>query len=263
MDLIINSRRLLNMAYTVANVPLAFRAVGLKMRFGSEMSKIKELEDTCKGQRCYVLGNGPSLKKVDFSLLADKNVIAVNMLYKYPQYWDIYPIFHCALDPAFYSAPYLTGLEDLLCKRPNIKLLVSTNAPERLRKKSNCYTVGFGYLPSNIAHPFNLAKPSAAFVNVISFAIELAIYLGFSEVVLLGCDFSQFTVRRECHVYDKDSESSERNAAVWQDLLGHYIALMQHESLQTYAKKKGCSVVNASEGSFLETYPLVDLKDWL
>lgn len=263
MDVIINSRRLLDFAYTAANLPLAFRALGLELRYGSDMSKIKKLKHLYSNERCYVLGNGPSLKNINLSLLADKNVIAVNMLYKYPAYQDIYPIFHCALDPVMYLESELAALKEIADKRPRTNLLVSTNAPKDLRERTNCYTVGFGYLPSSKIHPFNLGKPSAAFTNVISFAIELAIYLGFSEVVLLGCDFSQFTVRRESHIYDSDSRSIKRNAPVWEDLLGHYIALMQHESLQSYALKNGCRVVNASEGSFLETYPLVQLKDWL
>ena len=262
MDIISVSKSILDITYTLADLPLAFRAFPLRLRFGNQAGKIKQLRNKYKGQRCFVLGNGPSLGNMDFGLLRNKNLITVNMLYKYPAYKEIHPIFHCALDPGLYRGEYLDALKDILENRPETNMLVSTNAPVDLRERDNCFTTIFGYLPSRHIHPFNLAKPSAAFVNVVLFAIELAIYLGFKEVVLLGCDFSQFTVRKEIHLYDTE-EGKTRLPAVWQDLLGHTIAIMQHESLYDYARSEGVNVVNATEGSFLEVYPRVDINDWL
>lgn len=262
MDIIPASKRVLDIAYSMADIPLVFRSLSLRTKYGKDAKKITKLQNTYIGQRCFVLGSGPSLKSIDFSSLSGKKIITVNTLYKYPAFKDIYPIFHCALDPGFYRDEYLDSLHAILDNRPETSLLVSSNAPGELRSRTNCYTTIFGYLPSSVVHPFNLARPSAAFVNVVSFAIELALYLGFSEIVLLGCDFSQFTVRKEIHLYDTDSEQ-DRTAEVWQDLLGHTIAIMQHESLYSYAQKQGVKVVNATEGSFLDVYPHVNLSDWL
>lgn len=262
MDIIATSKSSLDALYTAFDIPLTFRAMSLSLRYGKEASKIKQRKGQYSGKRCFILGNGPSLKNVDFGRLHGKKLITVNMLYKYPAFYQLSPLFHCALDPGFYRDEYLDSLHAILDNRPETSLLVSSNAPGELRSRTNCYTAIFGYLPSSVVHPFNLARPSAAFVNVVSFAIELALYLGFSEIVLLGCDFSQFTVRKEIHLYDADSEQ-DRTAEVWQDLLGHTIAIMQHESLYSYAQKQGVKVVNATEGSFLDVYPHVNLNDWL
>lgn len=262
MDIIATSKSSLDALYTLFDIPLTFRAVFLSLKYGKEASKIKQRKGEYAGQRCFILGNGPSLKSVDFGRLQDKNLITVNMLYKYPAFDHLSPLFHCALDPGFYQGEYLDSLYSILDSRPGTSLLVSSNAPSELRSRDNCYTTIFGYLPSRVVHSFDLAKPSAAFVNVILFAIELALYLGFSEIVLLGCDFSQFTVRREIHLYDTD-KVEDRIPEVWQDLLGHTIAIMQHESLYSCAQKQGVKVVNATKDSFLDVYPHVNLSDWL
>ncbi len=190
MDIIATSKSSLDALYTVFDIPLTFRAVFLSLKYGKEASKIKQRKGEYAGQRCFILGNGPSLKSVDFGRLQDKNLITVNMLYKYPAFDHLSPLFHCALDPGFYQGEYLESLYSILDSRPGTSLLVSSNAPSELRSRDNCYTTIFGYLPSRAVHSFDLAKPSAAFVNVILFAIELALYLGFSEIVLLGCDLA-------------------------------------------------------------------------
>ena len=187
MDIIATSKSSLDALYTVFDIPLTFRAVFLSLKYGKEASKIKQRKGEYAGQRCFILGNGPSLKSVDFGRLQDKNLITVNMLYKYPAFDHLSPLFHCALDPGFYQGESLESLYSILDSRPGTSLLVSSNAPSELRSRDNCYTTIFGYLPSRAVHSFDLAKPSAAFVNVILFAIELALYpKSFFSVVTLA-----------------------------------------------------------------------------
>ena len=65
------------------------RQIRLKSYQKSEDAQyIRGLRDTHKGERCFVIGNGPSLTPADLDILAEKMVFcfAVNRIYKmYPK----------------------------------------------------------------------------------------------------------------------------------------------------------------------------------
>lgn len=262
MDIIKASEKLLNVAYSCANVPLAVRSLFMSARFGDEARKIRSFKDFYPGERCYVIGNGPSFNDIDVGKLFGKKTIAVNMLYRHSCYDVLNPMFHCAIDPAMYKGEVGRDFLEVIETHRKTNYLLTAKAPEEFRTQPNAYSTILGYLPSSICSPYDLSKPSAAFVNVILVAIELAIYLGFSEIVLLGCDFSQFANRKECHSYG-ESGSKERSSTMFQDLQGHAIAVMQHTWLRSYAESRGAVILNATEGSYLDVYQRCKVEDVL
>ena len=62
-----------------------------------------ELKDIYKDQRCFILGNGPSIKNMDLSELADEKVFTVNQFTKSKVYKDIKPTFHLWSDERFFD----------------------------------------------------------------------------------------------------------------------------------------------------------------
>lgn len=254
LNIIKASKILLNISYTCANVPLSVRSFILRMRYAKDLRRIRLLKGSYIGKRCFVVGNGPSLNRINLEKLIDENLITVNMFFRHPYYDRLSPMFHCAIDPAMYVGEIGQDFLDVIESHQETSFLISSKAPNDIRTQPNCYTTILGYLPSSKCHPYDLSKPSAAFVNVVLVAIELAIYLGFKEIILLGCDFSQFAVRKAHHSY-REMGSDERTATMFQDLQGHAIAIMQHEWLFSYAKKKKVTIVNSTEGSYLDVYP--------
>ena len=87
-----------------------------------------------------------------------------------------------------------------------------------------------------------------------------AIYMGFSEIVLLGCDFSLFASRKDSHFYDS-GESVDRKESLFQDLQGHAIVCCQHSYLKKYADAHGVKIVNCTPGSLLDVYPQDQLEN--
>ncbi|MFO7997093.1 MAG: hypothetical protein R6U93_08195, partial [Dehalococcoidia bacterium] len=45
------------------------------------MNRIKALKDKHEGQRCFIIGNGPSLRNTDLSLLRDEVTFGLNRIY--------------------------------------------------------------------------------------------------------------------------------------------------------------------------------------
>src|SRR4051794_826279 len=53
-----------------------------------------ELRDLHKGQRCFILCNGPSVKRQDIAGLRNEHVFSVSSGYHHPDYSIISPVYH-------------------------------------------------------------------------------------------------------------------------------------------------------------------------
>lgn len=261
MDVIQASKKTLDVAWTIANIPLTIRAALLSVKFGKASGRIKKYRGAHLGETCFVLGGGPSLRDVDMNLLAGRKIISVNMLYRLEAFRQLTPVFHCAIDGVMYRGEVGRSFLDFIRESPDTNFLVSHNATPEIMVQPNVYVAPLGYLPSKACRAFDLSRPSSAFVNSACFAIEAALYLGFSTIVLLGCDFTQFTVRHEVHAYDE--KHTTRDCSLFCDLMGHSIAIMHHERLFAEAKRRGVEVFNATDGSMLDVYPRARLSQFM
>ena len=64
----------------------------------SEYTKLHDLHDKFRGERIFVMGNGPSLNKMDLSLLEGDNVFALNRCSLLFDRIKWRPKFYCAFD---------------------------------------------------------------------------------------------------------------------------------------------------------------------
>ena len=61
-------------------------------------SKLRKYKNIHKGKRCFIIANGPSLKKIDFSLLKDEITIGMNRIYLIKKLNDFKPIYLACID---------------------------------------------------------------------------------------------------------------------------------------------------------------------
>ena len=66
-----------------------------------EMSRNKTLKNAYKGKRCFIVGNGPSLKHYDLSKLTNEHVFTVNNMMMTDHFKILNPNFHLFFDPNF------------------------------------------------------------------------------------------------------------------------------------------------------------------
>lgn len=59
-------------------------------------------KDIHKGERCFIIGNGPSLKKLDLSLLKDEYTITVNQSPRIENFKDLHTTYHLWVDERFF-----------------------------------------------------------------------------------------------------------------------------------------------------------------
>lgn len=169
------------------------------------LARNAEFKGVYKGKRCFVLGNGPSLNDIDFSLLRDEFVFTVNRLTMHPDFEKLNANYHFItdLDSFGYGSrrKLLPGfikhsLEQMraLREKGNPVFIVPVQAQHFIQKNKLDQELSVRYLLDGVGSFFeghrsdDITKPLPWVNSVIAYAILWAAYMGFQEIYLLGCD---------------------------------------------------------------------------
>ena len=197
----------------------------------AEMSRNKGLKNSHKGKRCFIVGNGPSLKNHDLSKLTDEYVFTVNNMIKTNAFNILRPNFHLFFDPHFFDFFFSPSAENNLAIE-KIKKSLADNpdmilfSSYRLKSKSSKVfpDVVSHYMFNNKMYTPHLSKSSSihrntpAFQNVILYAINIALYMGFEKIYILGVDMTGFldayeqdlTEAKVGHFYETSKEDFQK-----------------------------------------------------
>ena len=146
------------------------------------IKKLVALKDTHEGERCIIIGNGPSLKNTDLSKLKGSFTIGMNR-------------FYMAFPDLGFSTSCLLTVNDLVieqCAQDLRTLTIPTFVSWRGRKwiepSPNLHYIHTSY---NLPHfNGNAAGRLWEGATVTFVAMQLAYFLGFKQVVLIGVDHS-------------------------------------------------------------------------
>ncbi len=266
-------RRLINCKIFARNTKLVLRGFFQKLPFVKDDNtrKIESFRNKYKGRRCFLIGNGPSLRLSDLNMLKDEICFGCNMIYKVFERTDWRPTFLCASDRVVAQAA-----AEQLQANPECTLWVSRTAYDLMKYKgedviyvSNLRKEKF-YVHGDMAEYY---VPSIA--TVMTFMVELAMYMGFSEIYLLGVDFTIGRGKNDHFMNsyrDKEMTKLEhikmRNMFKGEDIGVHEAqvrfegrALYAYEQLEEYATKHGYHIYNATRGGMLEVFARADLDE--
>lgn len=238
-----------------------------------------------KNKRCFIVGNGPSVNKQDLSFLKDELVFTVNYFPKSSIYEQVKSNFHIMLDPFIFQFD-LEKEEDREKLAFFEKINIADNQPicffpyasrevikkNQLDLRLNISYIGMaGFFYENYSREFDLCKHVPGFCNVVQFAIEIAIYMGFKEIYLLGCDmtgYEQISVLAgkevELHAYEmsenekKAIKNTHAQINPEQFFEGFYKMFADYRRLYEYSKQREIHLYNATQGGVLDSLPRVD-----
>jgi hypothetical protein len=145
--------------------------------------KILGLKNKFKGERCFIIGNGPSLKSEDLEKLKGEYTFASNKIYKIFNETTWRPTFYMVVDP--------TVLEE------NVKdiNLVEAKTKFTLRVYKHLFKADL-YFNNNLneskrrSFSTNIMESLYSSGSVSYHLLQIAHYMGFSEVYLLGHDYN-------------------------------------------------------------------------
>lgn len=235
-------------------------------------------------KRCFVIGNGPSLKTQDLTRLSGEICIVANSFFFHPDHRVVAPRYWCVADPDYQSEKKnsLDWLRELEAHSAGATMLFNPNAAGILKKYElfkdrEIYYISAG-LNCNVPEEVILdlsRRVNVGMCTVSCFSIPLAIYLGFREIYLIGCDANWLSAsdHESLHFYETNKHFThwDSNAATRQvmgismedELRSQYACFKSHRLLRDKALSLGVKIYNATRGGCLDMYPRVVYEDVL
>lgn len=259
--------------------------------FAKELDKNVRFRNIHLGQRCFIFGNGPSLKSLDFSLFKNEQVFTVNQLARNPEFPKLQTNYHMWSDERFFDInPDDPSDRELLESMRNVKTFYNEPvvfykyAAREMIKKTKLdddlniayYEQGCYQINPNKEVDFNHVTP--AFSSVVHYLVCLAVYMGFSKIYLLGCDCTSIITIVNSYlkqgeqaqyaygISDAEKKRMERiqaKTSVVDEFKSQIRLFEDYVLLFEYCKNHGCELFNATKPSLLDTIPYVEIQSVL
>jgi len=214
---------------------------------------LKQLYNVHQGERCFVIGTGPSLNKTNFARIKDEVLFGTNKLYLDTKRFGIAPQYWCVADPDLFWTIHPEVLKLETC------LFLTDGAAQRfLQNKSAFMSYHDDYFEPIVTRPLSDMKTSMEFsenaldgINggmVTLSCLQLAFFMGFKEVYLVGCDCTS----KGSHSYETSNVQGNDD---WDILFKTY------EVCKKVYEENGRKIYNATVGGKLEVFERVKLED--
>jgi hypothetical protein len=226
-------------------------------RWRESVQRLKQLENSHTGQRCFVIGNGPSLRHTDLTRLRGEYTFGLNRIY--------------LLFPELgFTTTYLVSVNDLVLEQCAAEMqalalprFVTWRARRWFKPDHN-----ITYLDTDFTGEEDFCDSLTGRIfegfTVTYIALQLAYHMGFSEVILIGVDHNFVTQGPANQAIVSEGDDPNHFTASyfgkgfkWQlpDLAGSERAYAL--ARQAYSQA-GRRLVDATVGGKLTIFPKVD-----
>lgn len=230
--------------------------------------KIKEFKNKYEGETCFIVGNGPSLKAEDLNRLTGKHCFAANGIYKMFPHTSWRPEFYFAQDEAMTQDLLLKDLGEVLDDR-SVFTSINSKMINFNEKFDNIYYMRLYYEEDDSG----LAKFSTDCEKLVYLAatvtysmLQMAVYMGFKTIYLLGIDCS--------YQYEQLEDGTIRCNGVktYGDIIGElikdfpwdgtgvevYLQIKGYKGARKFAENNNIQIYNATRGGKLEVFERVN-----
>lgn len=149
------------------------------------------LKNRHKGERCVLVCNGPSLNKMELDFLKNEYVVGLNKIYLGFKKFRFYPNYFVAV-----NAKVLTQSESEIKKLSSVKFL-SDRCPDVYKENALTHILKTKDYQGDFSHDIRTGVQEGYTVTYA--ALQVAYYLGFNEVIIIGMD----------HKFDFEGEPNE------------------------------------------------------
>lgn len=217
--------------------------------------EIEKLKGVHKNQKCFIVATGPSLRMEDLDMLAEKKILTfgVNKIgYAYAATkWR--PTYYVGNDKRLVDSEYFSSIKP---EEQSMYALIGDESEEFWSKEhkpsvlkyhlSSEWT--FGRYPK---FSEDIAKKTYCGGTVVYNCMQMAVYMGFKEIYLLGVDFTGANEHgsRYNHFYTE----KELTSVSYTDQVKN-----SYEKAKKYTDEHGIKICNATRGGKLEVFPRVD-----
>lgn len=235
-------------------------------------------KDKHKGQRCFIIGDGPSLKNVDLSPLGNEITFVTNTFWKHPivEIWQ--PKYYCLVDPVYFEGvdsvkQYFHSLYSRVWKAQYFVPLyyhvpldtINLMNDQQLLPAGQTFFVALaGALYDSRPSDVDLTNFAPAVLNVAQLCLMVAIYMGCSPIYLLGLDHDWLASPGEDHhFYEEDTLPPTIYSKSSYKVKVEIVLKMWtgYEMLLDLANRKNITICNATKGSHLDIFKRVRYEE--
>lgn len=194
------------------------------------------------GKRVFILGNSPSILLHDLSKLNGKLSIGMNASTLLEKKYGFISSYYCVSDKRFLSDIEKKHMATNLVSKDTVRVLRSGISEDEKSKLHN-KTIYIDSLGRD-GFSFDLASGFYFGSTTTMLAIQLAVWLGCIEIVLLGCDFNY---KKSYARFYSESKIAPDDALI-------SVQVRNIANSVRLLKERGVSVFNCSVGSMLRSY---------
>lgn len=214
--------------------------------------EVRKYKDLYKRQRCFIIGNGPSLQISDLECLHKNHEItfAANHIYKIFDKVIWRPDYYCCVDDLLIKQ-YIDNIVAIRCK--DKFLFDYFNYSYDLEKKKNIQYVHIKATAYEVESPkfsSDISKEIYMGYTVTYAMLQIACYMGFKEIYLIGVDHSNL----DKHFIEN---YIDENIKFYPYIYGDK-ALLAYKSAREYCEERNIKVYNATRGGKLEVFDRID-----
>lgn len=250
----------------------------------------KKYKNIHKGQRCFILGSGPSVNDIDFGLLKNEITFTVNQLVRNNQFEKLQTDYHMWADRIFFEidkdndedVEMLDTIRLVNIKSPKAEVFYEIMAKQmiddfKLEKDNNInYFQSLGMNTEHIGRKIiDFSEPVPNYPTVVHSAIILAVYMGFKEIYLLGCDCTGIIniaqnkmqeANKNLYAFEMTNAAAKRleryaqQRSIKDELYSQAIMFEKYEEINRYCVNNGVKLYNATRGGLLDSIERVDLE---
>ena len=218
----------------------------------------ESLKNSKKGKRCFIIGNGPSLNVEDLEKLVGEDSLAVNEIHRIFSKTKWRPLICTFADRYTKSTP--DEIRDLDCKYVFLGDYY-WRFNRVFRENAICFHehMDFGtkkYRFSNDISKYIIVAPTVSYCSM-----QIAAYMGYTEIYLLGFDHNySFEFNKKGRII----KTGSRNTHFFKDekaddIIGNIWGMTKaYEAFKKFADEHGIIVKNATRGGKLEVFERID-----
>ena len=241
----------------------------IKKREKKRMQKLAEIH---KGESCVIVGNGPSLTAEDLDRIyaAGISSFGVNTIYRVFTDTKWRPTYYAIDDRGMIRNPEIR--EHLAEMNAEKYFFIKQNCIYQKNLEKYISSDKFIFLNSdgnrkylrNPRFSYDVADKIYSIGTVTYFCIQIAVYLGFKRIYLIGMDHSYPVERDEegniilnggkAHVGENSQKENNIVVSVWEMERAYRCALEE-------SQKRGFEICNITRGGKLDIFPRMSIED--
>lgn len=242
-----------------------------------EKLKQQKLKNCYEGKRCFIIGNGPSVRVQDLERMKDDVTFCVNRIYQLFNQTSWRPTYYFCIDYHAYVAD-AEIIEQLDIPHKFVPLERAIGSGQvyddiiYYNRKTMASTVRNHQVVENLELDFseNVEEVVYGATTVLYDVLQFAVYMGFKEIYLYGVDF-QHEVERSLdgtisekavkdHFSDNYLSGIERFSKVAIPMYLHKICF---EKAKILCEKKGICIKNITRKTMLDVFECASVEDIL